>query len=190
VPSSLFHARRRYGIVCPVNLRRREEGDLDECVRLAREVHGSDGYPMFLPDDLRAFITAPEALATWVAEDDREIVGHVALNPRSAPAVMALASKATGLPAEALGVVARLLVSPRHRRRGIGRSLLEVAAAEAHRRGLWPVLDAVTGHDAAIKLYDHCGWVRAGTVSVRWGEHPEVDELVFLGPPPGDDTSG
>ena len=139
---------------------------------------------MYLPDDIGAFIGAEGALATWVVEDGGEIVGHAVLNPRSSPAVMALASEATSVPAEDLGVVARLLVSPRHRRRGVGRSLLEAACAEAHRRGLWPVLDAVSVHEAAIKLYDSCGWVRAGKVTVRWGEHPEVEELVFLGPAP------
>ncbi|MGA2530365.1 MAG: GNAT family N-acetyltransferase [Acidimicrobiales bacterium] len=119
-----------------------------------------------------------------MSEEDGEIAGHVVLNPRSSPAVLEMASSALGLPADRLAVVARLLVSPHHRRRGLGRSLLETAAAHARGRGLWPILDAVTGHQAAICLYDRCGWVRAGTVTVRWGDHPEVDELVYLGPRP------
>jgi GNAT superfamily N-acetyltransferase len=146
---------------------------------------------MYLPDDLRAFIGTPDALCAFVAGEDGEIVGHVALNPRSSPAVMDMACEALGLPPQDLSVVARLLVSPRHRRRGIGRSLLEAAASEAHVRGLWPVLDAVSDHEAAIHLYDDCGWVRAGIVTVRWGDHPEVRELVYLGPgPPGRAAGG
>jgi GNAT superfamily N-acetyltransferase len=165
-------------------VRKRLDTDLDSCVQLAREVHESDGYPMYLPEDLALFVTAPEAFGAWVAEEAGEIAGHVALNPRSSPAVLEMASSALSLPADHLAVVARLFVSPRHRRRGLGRLLLEVAAQEARERGLWPVLDAVTGHEAAICLYDRCGWVRAGTVTVRWGDHPAVDELVYLGPRP------
>jgi GNAT superfamily N-acetyltransferase len=168
-------------------VRKRTDADLDACVQLARLVHESDGYPMYLPDDLRTFITAPDALCALVAEEDGEVVGHVALNPRSSPAVMEMATGALGLPADRLAVVARLLVSPRHRRRGLGRSLLEAAAQQARGRGLWPILDAVTLHQAAICLYDRCGWIRAGTVSVRWGEHPQVEELVYLGPRPSED---
>jgi GNAT superfamily N-acetyltransferase len=166
----------------PVLIRRRLEADIDQCVLLAEEVHAKDGYPMYRPDDMRAFIGTPDALAAWVAEDDGEIVGHVALHPRSSPAVIEMASEAVGLRPEDLGVIARLVVSTRYRRRGIGRSLLEVAASEAHARGLWPVLDAVSAHESAIHLYDDCGWVRAGKVTVSWGEHPAVEELVYIGP--------
>jgi GNAT superfamily N-acetyltransferase len=167
-----------------VLVRERTVNDIDGCVLLAHTVHETDGYPMFLPDDLRAFVGTPEALMAWVGDEEGEIVGHVALNPRSSTPVMEMASKALRLPPERLGVVARLFVSPAHRRQGLGGGLLETASREAHARGLWPILDAVTGHEAAIALYDRCGWVRAGSVTVRWGEHPEVEELVYLGPRP------
>jgi GNAT superfamily N-acetyltransferase len=175
---------------CSMPVRSRVEADIDTCVQLASVVHEVDGYPTYLPDDLRVFIGIPDALGAWVAEEEGEIVGHVALNPRSSPPVMKMASEALGLRGDRLGVVARLLVSPLHRRRGLGRALLETASDEAHARGLWPVLDAVTGHQAAIELYDRCGWVRAGKITVRWGDYPEVEELVYLGPrPPASGTS-
>ena len=167
---------------CWVPLRERVDADLDACVQLARVVHELDRYPIQLPDDLRSFIATPDALAAWVVEEDGEIIGHVALRPRSSPVVMATASEALGLPADRLGVVARLLVSPRHRRHGLGQSLLEVACRNAHARGLWPILDVVTGREAAIGLYERCGWVLAGQVTVRWRDRPEVEELVYLGP--------
>ena len=166
-------------------IRERLQADLDACAEMAREVHDRDGYPLFLPDDLRGFIAAPDALRAWVAEEDGEIVGHVVLNPRSSDAVMALASGSLGLAENRLAVVARLLVSPHHRRRGLGRDLLEVASGEARARGLWPVLDAVSGREEALRLYDACGWVRVGEVKVRWGDHhPEVVEVVFTVPAP------
>jgi GNAT superfamily N-acetyltransferase len=163
-------------------VRERLESDRQGCVEMARVVHDLDRYPMFLPEDLASFIFTPGALGAFVAEIEGEIAGHVALHPRSSPPVLALARQATGVSDEGLCVVARLLVSPRQRRRGVGRALLEAAAGEAHKRGLWPVLDVVSGHGAAVSLYERCGWVRAGEVTVRWGEHPEVQELVYLGP--------
>ena len=160
------------------------EADLDDCVRLARVVHELDRYPVFLPADLRRFITAPDALAAWVAELDGQIIGHVALRSNSSAAVVAMASEALKLPADRLGVVARLLVSPQHRRRGTGRSLLEVASKQAHARGLWPILDVVTHQKGAIALYDKCGWTRAGQVTSRYGDDVVLEELVYLGPRP------
>ena len=178
--------------LCPADLcdgfsmpvRERTDADLDDCVRLARVVHELDRYPVFLPDDLRRFITAPDALAAWVAELDGQIIGHVALRSSSSAAVVAMASEALKLPADRLGVVARLLVSPQHRRHGTGRSLLEVARRHAHVRGLWPILDVVTHQHGAIALYDKCGWTRAGQVTSRYGDDVVLDELVYLGPRP------
>jgi GNAT superfamily N-acetyltransferase len=168
-------------------VRERIDADLDDCVRLARVVHEVDRYPMFLRDDLRRFIEAPDALAAWVAEQDGEIIGHVALRSRSSTTVVAMASEALELPADRLGVVARLLVSPEHRRHGIARSLLEVACREAYSRGLRPILDVVTHQQAAIALYEKCGWTRAGQVTSRYGDDVVLDEFVYLGPrPPGD----
>lgn len=155
---------------------------MDELVRLALEVHESDGYPMYLPGDMRAFIATPDSLGAWVVLRDGAIAGHVALRPRSSDAVMAAAAAALGMAEENLAVVARLLVSPRHRRAGIGAALLERAAAEARARGLWPVLDVVAGHSAAVSLYERRGWLCAGRVRARWGSGPEVEELVYVAP--------
>jgi len=168
----------------PVLVRERVEEDLDDCVRLAHVVHALDRYPMFLPLDLRRFISAPDALLAWVAEDQGEVIGHVALRPSSSEAVVALAVEALRVPPDRLGVVARLLVSPARRRQGVARSLLEVACGEAHSRGLWPVLDVVTYQKAAIALYENCGWRRAGQVTSRYGNDVVLDEFVYLGPQP------
>lgn len=164
-------------------MRARADTDLLACERLAGVVHANDGYPVYLPGDLRSFLAAPHALAAWVAVHGGEIVGHVALHAGSSGAVIDLAVEATGLPAPRLGVVARLLVSPHMRREGIGRSLLEVAAGHAVRLGLQPILDVVDRHEAAIRLYENSGWTCAGRVTVTFGRGVPIDELVFLGPP-------
>lgn len=98
---------------------------------------------------------------------------------------MALACDATGRPPEQLCVVARLFVSPTDRRTGVGRALLAMASEGGHARGLWPILDVATQFDGAIRLYESCGWVRAGQVTVRFPGSLPLEELVYIAPPAG-----
>jgi GNAT superfamily N-acetyltransferase len=166
-----------------VIVRLRTEGDLDACERIARATHELDNYPVYLPGDLRSFLASPDAIAAWVAEVGGDVVGHVALHRRSTGPVMDLAREVTGLPADRLGFAARLVVDPGTRRVGVGRTLLKTAASEATRRGLQPVLDVVTQHQSAIRLYENAGWILAGKVALQLGDLPQLEELVYLGPP-------
>jgi GNAT superfamily N-acetyltransferase len=173
-----------------MNVRRRTEADLDECVHIALAVYELDRYPVTMPSDLRGFLVWPGAYGAWVAEQSGQIVGHVALHPRSSPPVLELAAQALGQPIEKLAVVARLYVAPWARRAGVAQTLLEVAADEAVSRGLWPVLDVATTLGAAIRLYDACRWTCAGEVTVYLDDGMAIDELVYLGPRrPGDNPT-
>jgi GNAT superfamily N-acetyltransferase len=167
-----------------VEVRARTDADLDRCVRIAEIVHANDGYPVYLPGDLRSFIATPGAIASWVADRGGEIIGHVALHPSSSAAAMALAEETTGLHASQLGVVARLLVAPGARRLGVGRALLRAAESHAAQMGLWPILDVVTHHEGAIRLYEECGWTCAGKVTTTLSQGFSVDEFVYLAPRP------
>jgi GNAT superfamily N-acetyltransferase len=158
---------------------------MDACVRLAEVVHERDGYPAYLATDLRTFLSAPDALAAWVAEAEGQIIGHVALHGRTIPAAMSIATDALTCPADQLGVVARLLVCPDVRRRGVGRALLEVATQEARTLGRWPVLDVSDQFEPAVALYEHSGWVRAGQVHLEL-DGQAIEELVYLGPAPAE----
>ncbi len=165
-------------------VRERADADLPACVQLARAVHERDGYPHYLPGDLREFLVLPDAYGAWVAEQSGRIVGHVALRRRTAPAPMELASAATGWPASRLGVISRLLVAPAARRAGAGRRLLEHGWQQAVSRGLWPVLDVAADLTGAIRLYESCGWTQAGAITTTFRDGNSLDELVYLGPPP------
>lgn len=167
-----------------MRLRARVDEDLDSCEHLARVVHELDGYPPRLADDLRLFVEAPGAVGSWVAESGGGIVGHVVLQPTSSDPVMALASQVTGRAPAELGVIARLLVSPAERRKGLGTSLLAIAADAALARGLWPILDVAASFGPAIRLYQRTGWVCAGQVTVRLPESEPLDEFVYIGPAP------
>ena len=167
-----------------MELRVRRDDDLDSCQRLAQAVHEFDGYPPRLADDLRLFVSAPEALGAWVVESDGDIVGHVALQRKSSGAVMALASDATGWAPDRLCVVARLLVLPTERRKGLGSSLLGVAAEAGRSGARWPVLDVAIHFKPAIRLYEKSGWVRAGQVNVSFSGAEPLEEFVYIGWPP------
>ncbi|MGH9252368.1 MAG: GNAT family N-acetyltransferase [Acidimicrobiales bacterium] len=122
--------------------------------------------------------------AAWVAEIGGQVVGHVALQRHAAPEVTAVARQATGTTDGALAVVARLLVSPIARRRGVGRALLATAAGAATALGLRPIIDVGTRYQPAIELYEAVGWVRVGTTTLRLPDRTALDELVYLGPEP------
>jgi hypothetical protein len=49
-------------------------------------------------------------------------------------------------------------------------------------RGLWPVLDVAKGLRGATALYESCGWVRVGEVTVRLPDGRDLEELVDVAP--------
>jgi GNAT superfamily N-acetyltransferase len=165
-----------------VIIRDRTPGDAPALEAIAFETHRIDGYPKYLPTDLRSFIVEPEAIGAWVADLGGEVIGHVALHPRSVPEVMKVVLSATQLHGDRVAVLARLLVSPSARRLGIGRALLEHAAGAASRLGLRAVLDVVDQHRDAIALYERAGWTRVGQVDWKLPDGRPLREFVYVSP--------
>lgn len=58
-----------------------------------------------------------------------------------------------------MGEVRRLVVSPAHRRRGLGKMLMEIAVAHARKNGM-KVLELTSSafNSAALALYENDGW--------------------------------
>lgn len=174
------------------HVRTRTAADLGACVALATEVQRVDGYPTFLGDGgLEAFVAPDDVLGAWVAELDGDVVGHVLLRPRSAPPSVILAAEALEVDAAKLGFVARLMVAPSARRRGLAKDLLDVVVLEAHRRGLLPVLDVVTSDTAAIALYEASGWHHLGdrTLTLRNGDDLALRVYSWQVPPRRDERA-
>ena len=167
-----------------VIIRPRSPADAAALEAVAHATHQLDGYPKYLPDDLRSFIMEADALRAWVAECDGEIAGHVALHRRSVPEVMEVATAATGLNEDRLVALARLLVAPAARRQGIGQALVEHATTEARRLGLRAVLDVVDEHKHAIALYERLGWTRKAVVNWRLPDRRPLREFVYVSPEP------
>jgi hypothetical protein len=59
---------------------------------------------------------------------------------------------------------------------------------DAHGRGRQPILDVATHFDAAIALYESCGWDRAGEVTIELSDEPSLQCYVYIGPAPGRDN--
>jgi GNAT superfamily N-acetyltransferase len=95
---------------------------------------------------------------------------------------MALAQSRLGIEAARLGVIARLMVAPTARRRGLARALLETVTDAARERGLVPILDVVTRHYGAVALYESVGWRQLGTVDFSLPDGSIIQEFVYAAP--------
>jgi PAS domain S-box-containing protein len=162
-------------------LRRRTDADLGSCLELLRVTFETDAYPPFgWPDDPLRFLSPDAERAAWVVEIDGDVVGHVALHDAEGDvASTALADR----DASSLAVVARLMVAPRARRRGVATALLDRAADAARAAGSEPILDVGTRLTAAVRLYSRLGWVPCGTVEAPSPAGP-ITAQVFRAPPP------
>ena len=172
-------------------IRTKVPADDDACVAIMRRTHAVDGYPIYWPDQPAKFLRAKGETDAWVAVDgdtpDGPVVGQVALHRAEGEPVLALAQEATGLPSDRLAVLARLLVHPDARGRGVGRALVRTAAARAEatrRRAVLDVLQSTTGPAA---LYASEGWTRLGPTTLDLGHlgHGDVPPLqlwVYLAP--------
>jgi len=164
-----------------VTPRPRRSSDLPACVAALRAVHDTDGYPLRWPADPEAWLSPPEPIGAWVAEDAEQLVGHVLLArvPARDPLVPLLS-----WPVGEVAEVKRLFVVPAARRRRVGATLLDTASAGARALGLVPVLEVLARDVAAIALYERLGWRRLGRRSAIWDEHhgEELDIQVYTSP--------
>ena len=159
--------------------------DLPQLETLSQVVHRSDGYPPHLQEDeVPSYIASDEALMAWVAIDNTQVVGHVAMHPAAAADGLEVAVTQLGRPPDDFGVIARLIVDPAARRAGIGRQLLDQATTECRLRGLVPLLDVVDRFDSAIELYERAGWRRLGLVEVELDDNSVLRLLVYAAPDP------
>ena len=101
----------------------------------------------------------PERRPLWVAEANEEVVGWLSFEPfRRRPAYRATAEVS-------------VYVSEGHRRRGIGRRLLEEAIRRAPQLGLKTLTGGIFGHnEPSVGLFEGFGFE-------RWAHYPKVAEL-------------
>jgi GNAT superfamily N-acetyltransferase len=165
-----------------VLIRRRSDADVESLCDLIRLVHATDGYPTVLQEPVSTFVVTANCLAAWVCELETAMIGHVALHTIWSDEVADLATSSLLRGRQSFASVSRLFIDPACRRHGLGEQLLSIATNEAHRRGLWPVLDVVTTYAPAIALYERCGWTRLGTIAHPMSDGRLIDEHVYASP--------
>jgi len=129
-------------------LRRAQPTDHDAVVALVFDIlrpFGIDPDPHGLDADVMRFGDADPSVDEFVVEAGGRVVGSIALRDRG----------------DGTGHVSKFFVDAAVRGRGIGRTLLEQAVAEARTRGLRELdLDTRSQFEAAIHLYESTGWKR------------------------------
>ena len=133
--------------VWPLTVRKRRPEDLEQCVRVLREVRLDNGYPMKWPSDPEAWLDRPEFDQAWVAvSSSGGIVGHVAVqNGRE---------------------VTRLFVAPAARRLGVATAMLDHISIWAGGRLILNVIDRPDS--PAVSFYEGTGWRYTRTTTADW----------------------
>ena len=162
-----------------IRIRSAEPGDAQALVDLSGEIGGEDGAWLLTTEawrsvsDERRYLRAvrghPDA-AVFVVEDGDRLVGRLSLARDGHPASSHVAD---------LG----LMVAASHRRRGVGRALLEQAVAWAKAAGVRKLeLHVFTWNEPAIALYESFGFEREGFRKghyLRAGEHVDAILMAF-----------
>lgn len=155
-----------------IRIRRAEAGDAGALVELAEAVGGEEGRWILATDTwrsvseerryLKTVLHHPDA-AVLVALDDGRVVGRLSLSRDPHPASHHVAD---------LG----LMVAESHRRRGIGKRLLEEAVTWARGAGIRKLeLHVFPWNESALRLYESFGFEREG---FRKRHYVRGDELV------------
>jgi L-amino acid N-acyltransferase YncA len=130
------------------------------------------------PETVRSWASGPAAGSRWVAEEDGEVTGYVAVRP---------------LPgwSDHVGEV-RLVVAPSRRGTGLGRDLARRALVEAVRSGLSKlVVEVVAEQGAALALFTGLGFTGEALLTDHIRDrNGELHDLMVLAHHVGDTWSG
>jgi GNAT superfamily N-acetyltransferase len=145
------------------------------------------------------FLHADDAVAAWTADVDGRPAGHVCrVGPLAgfpaADEMNRACASAYGCTVEQLAWVSKLFVGREARGMGLGRMLLETVLHDIREAGLYPCLEVLPVHEAALSLYESTGWREVMPVRPEWltravgDAGPDV--LVMVLPTAGDHADG
>ena len=146
-------------------LRPRESSDIPVLSAALIRQQAGTRYPFRdpLPIPVEDFLHAHDAVKAWTAVLDDQPVGHVCRTeparrfPEAALFDEVCAGAHGCLPSE-LAWVSTLFVAAEARGRGLGRRLLDAVVDDAQSSHLFPCLEVLPNHPAAMSLYLGSGW--------------------------------
>ena len=144
-----------------VIVRRAFASDIDSLVRLLEELFSVEEDFIFdeqkQREGLLLILEAQDQCCVMVAELNKKIVGMCS--------VQTFISTAEGCPA---GVIEDMIVSKRHRGKGIGKSLLESIKEWSKEKGIVRLqLLTDKNNTAALEFYKKTGWVNTQLICLR-----------------------
>jgi len=148
-----------------MEIRLRTDADLPALLEALKATHEVDKYPVLPNHVTREWLLEGDDGMAWVAEHDKEVLGHVAVAE-------------TEEDPESLSVH-RLFVRPGARGHGVASALLTTVETYSRvlRQDLF--LEVLSHNTEAIRLYESRGWVRVGGYTAVWsapdGSHPQVN---------------
>ena len=147
-------------------IRPRTAADIEACVGTLRLVHLESGYPLNWPERPNHWLHPAGLLEAWVAADESDVLGHIALTAGSSyPELLAAADCS----ADGFASISQLFVRPSARGRRLGERLIAVATefAGSHE---WQVgLEVVDQPgSSAVALYERLGWRLIGACAAEW----------------------
>ncbi len=173
-------------------IRRRESADIPALAAALVRQQAGTRYPFRdpLPIPIEDFLHAHDAVKAWTALLDDQPVGHVCrtVSARRFPDAGLLnevcASAHGCLPSE-LAWVSALFVAAEARGHGLGRQLLEAVVDDVVSSQLFPCLEVLPNHPAALSLYLASGWRVVHRLRPDWltavagDEGPDVHVMVL-----------
>jgi putative acetyltransferase len=160
-----------------LRVRRAEPADADALVDLAEQVGSEEGRWILTSSSWRSigeerrYLKAVQRhadAAVFVVEDDGRIVGRLSLARDPHPSSRHVAD---------LG----LMVSAGHRRRGIGKALLEQAVRWARESGVRKLeLHVFPWNEPALRLYESFGFEREGLRRDHYARDGEYVDAVLM----------
>ena len=112
---------------------------------------------------------AQRADALYLAWEGGAVIGGMVLNHDADPDYAQVPGWGPGADWPRLLLIHTLAVHPAYQGRGVARQLLAYAQTLARQAGMRALrLDVCVGNTPAIRLYEQCGFVRAGTAEMHF----------------------